>query len=78
MRVDEIRRAKNARPFKPFRLRLTDGEEIPITHPDAVAWDDKGRIASVISGGDHYWVEIALVTAIVEALPQPMGSDGGQ
>ena len=40
MTIDELRQAKNQRPFEPFRIRLADGHELPILHPDAVAWED--------------------------------------
>ena len=79
MKIDEIRRAKNQRPFSPFVIRMADGNEIKITHPDAVAWGepDNPRVLTAISGRERYWVEVALITAIVEAVPPPIASDGG-
>ena len=73
MKIDEIRRAKNQRPFQPFRIRMADGHEIRINHPDAVAWDerDSPRVLTALSGGERYWVEVALITAIVEDVPTP-------
>jgi hypothetical protein len=79
LKIEEILRAKNQRPFQPFRIRLTDGQEIPISHPDAVAWEDRDhpRVLMALSGGERYWIEVALITAIAEAVPPPIASDGG-
>ena len=80
MKIDEIRRAKNQRPFQPYRIRMADGHEITINHPDAVAWEDRDhpRVLTALSGGERYWVEVALITAIVETEPaEPAGSNGG-
>jgi hypothetical protein len=70
VRIEELKKIKDQRPFQPFRIRLTDGREIEIKHPDAVAWDvDEKRIVLAISKGEHYWLDIALVTALVEPVP---------
>jgi hypothetical protein len=37
MDTNVIREALHNQPFKPFTLRLADGREIPIRHPDFVA-----------------------------------------
>ncbi len=77
MRIEELKRIKDARPFQPFRLRLTDGHEIVIRHPDAIAWDEgEKRTVLAISQGEHYWLDIALVTALVGKVPAgPTGPD---
>jgi hypothetical protein len=79
VKIEELKKAKDERPFQPFRIRLTDGKEIPIKHPDAVAWeDDKARIALVVSEGENYWIEMALVTALVRSVPiVPASGNGG-
>ncbi|MGC8639017.1 MAG: hypothetical protein ACP5XB_03960 [Isosphaeraceae bacterium] len=66
MQIDEIRRAKDQRPLRPFVIRMADGNEIRITHPDAVAWgeSDNPRVLTAISGPGRYSVEVALITAI--------------
>jgi len=77
VKLEELKKAKDERPFQAFRIRLTDGAEIPISHPDAVAWeDDKARVALVVSQGQDYWIELALVTALVR--PVPAGGDNGE
>jgi hypothetical protein len=37
MRIDAIRAALHEQPFRPFTLRLADGRELPVPHPDFVA-----------------------------------------
>lgn len=37
MDVNAIREALHARPFQAFRLRLADGRELTVPHPDFVA-----------------------------------------
>jgi hypothetical protein len=79
MRIEDLQKIKNQRPFRPFRIRLTDGRELPVNHPDAVAWDpvDRPRLVLVLSGGDNWWIDIALSTALVEPLPvSPTGPAG--
>ena len=73
MKIEELKKIKDQRPFQAFRIRSTDGKEIEIKHPDAVAWDvDEKRIVLAISKGEHYWLDIQLVTALVG--PVPAGS----
>jgi hypothetical protein len=47
MRIDAIRAALHEQPFRPFTLRLADGRELPVPHPDFVAI--LGRTAVVAS-----------------------------
>jgi len=47
MRVEELKKAMDQRPFLPFSIRTADGREIRVTHPDAVARGSHGaRTAS--------------------------------
>jgi hypothetical protein len=39
MRIQELREAKNRRPFELFEIHLAGGRGIPIGHPDALAWE---------------------------------------
>ena len=44
-RLQEMLRAK---PFRPFGLRLADGEVIPVVHPEF--WGDRLRVQRLLSG----------------------------
>jgi hypothetical protein len=66
VRIEELKRAKDQRPFRPFWIRMADGRQIEVRHPDAVSWGgEHGRIVSYISPGDEWEViDIALVTSV--------------
>jgi hypothetical protein len=80
MKIAEIKDAKDQRPFQPFLIRMADGREIEITHPDAIAWntpveadgddEDNGEAAEpltvicVVPGGRREIIELALVTSL--------------
>jgi hypothetical protein len=81
MKIEELKRAKDQRPFQPFSIRMAGGKEIPVRHPDAVAWDDdideenNGEpeqpltAVCVVPGGGWEVIELALVTSL--AFPAP-------
>jgi hypothetical protein len=89
MNIQEIKDAKDQRPFQPFQIRMADGREITVTHPDAIAWntpveadeedEDNGEAAEpltavcVIPGGRRVVIELALVTSLELA---PAESEG--
>ncbi len=77
MKIEDLRRIKNQRPFMPFRIRMADGNEIEIKHPDALAWGDESpRLVYCISGNEHYWIDVALATAIVASNTAGPGGNG--
>jgi hypothetical protein len=47
-----IREAVRTRPFQPFRLRLADGRELNVPHPDLVAVAPNGRRVVVFNTAD--------------------------
>jgi len=47
MHIDAIREALHKRPFRPFTIRLANGRELPVPHPDFVAIT--GRTMVVVS-----------------------------
>ncbi len=74
MKIEELKGAKDRRPFQPFRIRMADGRELEVRHPDAVSWGgEHGRIVSYISPNDEWEViDIALVTSLgTVGIPSP-------
>jgi len=72
MEVEELKRAKDQRPFLPFLIRMADGREIRVTHPDAVSWGgDQPRVA-ICSQPDGGWdiIEVALITSLGMSAPR--------
>jgi hypothetical protein len=61
----EMQAAAEAKPFRPFEIRLADGERLPVEHPEylshspdwrtVIVWDDRGNFKIIDS---------ALVTAL--------------
>jgi hypothetical protein len=84
MKIAEIKKVKDQRPFQPFLIRMADGREILVRHPDAIAWDidpDEERANGeppepfaahcVLPGGGWAVIELALVTSLGPAPPPP-------
>jgi hypothetical protein len=90
MKIKELKDAKDTRPFEPFMIRTADGREIPVRHPDAIAWEadiedeDNGEpegpltVVCVVPGGGREVIELALVTSLGFAPAQPKGKGRGK
>lgn len=84
MRLDDLRAIKDRRPFEPFVIRMADGREILVRHPDAVAWDeetdededDNGEenepltVHCILPGGAWEVINLDLVTSFGPAPPR--------
>ncbi len=65
MKIDELKKAKDQRPFQPFLIRMADRREVKVSHPDAIAWDaDSPRIAIVATPDGWDVVDIGLITSL--------------
>lgn len=65
MTREALKSRLEARPFKPFNLRLTDGATVTIPHPEFVLLSQGGRTAIVNPEGEKFIeVDLGLVTAI--------------
>ncbi len=71
MRIEELKKAKDEGPFRPVMIRMADGREIQITHPDAVAWEgDRARtVICIVPGGGWEIIDIALATSLGTQVP---------
>jgi hypothetical protein len=63
MRIEELKRAKDERPFLPFVIHMADGREITVRHPDAVAWDSP-RVAICATPEGWEVIEVGLITSL--------------
>jgi hypothetical protein len=69
--IEELKRAKDQRPFLPITIRMADGREIRVTHPDVVSLGgDQPRVAicSRPNGGRDL-NEVALITSLGMSAP---------
>ena len=65
MRVDEIRGYHRAEPFKPFTIRVADGREYRVPHPEFLMFLPSGRSIVVASTDDHVEIiDTLMVTSI--------------
>ena len=70
MRLDDLKEAKNRRPFEPFEIQVADGRAIPIGHPDALAWQgpDFAPVLHVVhADGRREVVNFAAITSLSAA-----------
>jgi hypothetical protein len=78
MDVNVIREIVRRRPFESYRMRITDGREFVINHPEVVAVSPTGRsLIMILPDGTHVWLEPLLVSSI-EMIPAPeiLGQNG--
>jgi len=65
MTIEQLRNIHGARPFKPFVLRMADGNEYPVRHPEHLAYFGSGRTIAVATGEDALEViDLLLVASI--------------
>jgi hypothetical protein len=62
MTIQQWRRALEARPFRPFKVRTADGREYEVKHPEA-AWATPGGRVVFIAVDDDGAVAIDLLLA---------------
>ena len=66
MTIDGLREWLDARPFKPFVMRLSSGREVRVRHPELVARSPTGRTVIVYTTGDAFeMVDLLHVASIV-------------
>jgi hypothetical protein len=78
MKIEELKRAKDQRPFQAFAIRMADGREVRVTHPDAVSWGEEQPRIAICSQPDGGWevIDVALITSLGMPAPkeaQPRG-----
>ena len=61
--AQKLRELQNARPFQRFIIRLADGREIPVNHPEWMMILPSGRIAHVTQKDDSVnFIDVLLIT----------------
>ncbi|MGH7127934.1 MAG: hypothetical protein ACREIV_05160, partial [Planctomycetaceae bacterium] len=75
MHPGDLREALHRVPFVPFRIRLADGRELPVPHPDVVAVGDR-RIVVVNADDTTMFLEPLLIVSL-DFQPEP-SRPGGQ
>lgn len=76
MTSEQLRAVRDATPFLPFVIHLTDGRSFPIPHRDYLSISPHGRVATVYrddSEAFHY-VDVMLITDLAMQ-PSPTSAD---
>jgi hypothetical protein len=65
MNIEKIREVLNRNPFLPFSIRMADGRDITIHHPDFVALEPSGtELIAYLPDNSFKIIDLSLVTSI--------------
>ena len=65
MRVDELRKALRAEPFKPFLVRVADGREYDVRHPEFMMIAPSGKTVAVYGPDDLAdFIDTLMITSL--------------
>jgi hypothetical protein len=56
MTAEQFRAALHVKPFRPFTIRMADGRQFEVVHPDFVAQSQSGRTVIVFQADESYSV----------------------
>jgi hypothetical protein len=72
VRIQDLRQAKDRRPFEPFGIHLADGREIAVSHPDALAWSDEDapELLAALPGGAWEAIDVAAIVSLCIRAPE--------
>ncbi len=68
MTVEQLTQVQHARPFRPYRIHLTDGRHLDVVHPDFVARSPKGRTVIVYKSDESFEIIDLLLVVSLEVL----------
>ena len=66
MTIEQLREFHQARPFRPFRIHLADGQHLDVMHPELLGQSKGGRTIYVAADDGEYlkFVDLLLVTML--------------
>ena len=67
MTIEQLRRTHRATPFQPFTIRMADGRQFPIPHPDFLSMSPSGRTAVIFHPDDS----ASIVDLLLMTEPEP-------
>jgi len=66
MRNEDLKEAIKAEPFKPFLIRMADGREYHVPHPEFILLTPSGRMAIVVLPNDAVThLDTMLITSLL-------------
>jgi hypothetical protein len=70
MTIEQVRTTLHASPFQPFTVRMADGRQFPVPHPDFLNLSPTGRTAVIFHpDGSASIVDLLLMTELELSLP---------
>lgn len=65
MTIEKLREVLRAQPFKPFKIHVADGRNIPVKHPDFLSMSPVARTIHVFHEDGHSeFIDLLLVTSL--------------
>ena len=74
MTIEQVRNAYNTRPFPPFILHLADGRNLPVRHPESMAFSPGGRTIAAYQPDDTSQIVDLLLVTDLELEPAVRGT----
>jgi hypothetical protein len=63
MTSERIKELHDARPFKPFAIRMADGRSVRVRHPEFLSRSPSGRTIQVFESDERaHYIDVLLVT----------------
>ncbi len=66
MTIEQLRKVHQAQPFRAFRMKLADGNELNVSHPELLSYSASGRTVIVVTADDSFEVVDLLLVASIE------------
>jgi hypothetical protein len=64
---EQVRRFQTAQPFRPFLVRLADGRQFEVRHPELISCDVRGREMFLSDDEGTHYIEMLLVAEMISA-----------
>jgi hypothetical protein len=81
MTSETLQNAIRTQPFRPFVVHMAEGREIPVAHPELIAYKAGTRTAVVVYGDSFEFIDLLLAIGLryqhLEEMPATDGSRGG-
>ena len=71
MTIEQLRGTDRATPFQPFTIRMADGRQFHIPHPDFLSMSPSGRTAVIFHPDDSASIVDLLLMTELELSPAP-------
>ncbi len=64
---EQVRRMQTAQPFRPFLVKLADGRQFEVRHPELISCDVRGREMFLSDEDRTHYIEMLLVAEIINS-----------